>query len=215
MIRIVDAFFVGSAGSAESLPEPSLPEVAFAGRSNVGKSSLMNALCARRALFKVSQTPGRTRTIVHVEARLSEGASIFLVDLPGYGYAKVAKSERRAWGRLVEGYLEERGTLHLVVLLFDIRRGLEDEELALVEFLAAAGRPVLLAATKIDKLPKSRRASTLAAIARATGVDVIGTSAETKDGIDELARRVARACGYGDAPPPASSPPRAPRSSRP
>ncbi|MDD5306991.1 MAG: ribosome biogenesis GTP-binding protein YihA/YsxC [Deltaproteobacteria bacterium] len=198
MIRILDASFVGSAGSAESLPEPSLPEVAFAGRSNVGKSSLLNALCGRRALFKVSQTPGRTRTIVHVEARLSGDARIFLVDLPGYGYAKVSKKERRTWGRLVEGYIEERGTLHMVVLLVDIRRGLEAEELALVEFLAAVGRPVLLAATKIDKLVKSRRASALAAIARETGVDVIGTSAETKDGIEELARRVAKACGYGE-----------------
>ena len=204
MIRIVETHLAGSAGKLSALPEPSLPEVAFAGRSNVGKSSLLNALTGRRGLFKVSSTPGRTRKIVHAETRLSDGGTLYVVDLPGYGYAKMSKAALRAWGDLLEGYLANRPTLVLVVLLVDARRGVEVEEEDLLEYLAVRRIPVALVATKIDRLKKSERKLVLEALRRSTGVEVIGTSAEDRTGIDRLCDVVARACGHGTsgtAPP--------------
>ncbi len=197
MMRIVETKLIASAGKLEKLPEPSLPEVAFAGRSNVGKSSLLNALSNRRNLFKVSRTPGRTRTIVHVEARLSGNAGIYLVDLPGYGFAKVSKGAKMAWGNLIEGYLGNRPTLHLVVLLVDVRRGPEDEEVDLLDFLADQGIPALLVATKMDRVSKSKQKTTLSKLQKETGVKVLGTSAVTRQGIDRLVQTVASASGYG------------------
>jgi GTP-binding protein len=200
--RIVETNLVSSAGAPSKLPPESLPEVAFAGRSNVGKSSLLNALAGRRGLFKVAKTPGRTRTIVHVEARLDSGASLYLVDLPGYGYAKVAKGARRSWDALLTAYLRNRKTLHLVVLLVDARRGPEDEEAELVEFLRDAGVPCLLAATKLDRIPKSRRKPALDELRARTGVRAVGTSAETREGIDALLSAVLSAVGLGASPEP-------------
>ena len=197
MIRIVETAIVSSAGKLDALPEPTLPEVAFAGRSNVGKSSLLNALTSRRGLFKVSATPGRTRKIFHAEARLSDGGTLYVVDLPGYGYAKMSKAALRAWGGLLEGYLEDRPTLVLVALLVDSRRGLEEEEGDLLEYLAVRRIPVALVATKIDRLKKSERKLVLERLRREAGVEVIGTSAEDLTGIDRLCEVVARACGHG------------------
>ncbi|MCP4675888.1 MAG: YihA family ribosome biogenesis GTP-binding protein [Deltaproteobacteria bacterium] len=197
MTRIVETKLVSSTGRMDKLPEPDLPEVAFAGRSNVGKSSLLNALTVRKKLFKVSKTPGRTRTIVHVETRLDSGAKIYLVDLPGYGFARVSKGAIQAWGRLIEDYLGDRSTLHLVVLLVDVRRGPEDEEADLLDYLADTGVPALLVATKIDRVPKSKRKAALDKLHRETGVKVLGTSATTRDGIDRLLRTITKACGYG------------------
>ncbi len=197
MTRIVETKLVSSTGRMDKLPEPDLPEVAFAGRSNVGKSSLLNALTVRRKLFKVSKTPGRTRTIVHVETRLDSGAKIYLVDLPGYGFAKVSKGAIEAWSRLMEAYLGDRSTLHLVVLLVDVRRGPEDEEADLLDFLADSGVPAMLVATKMDRVPKSKRKAALDRLKRETGIKVLGTSATTRDGIDSLLRTITKACGYG------------------
>jgi len=193
--RIVETSLVASAGRLDKIPEPSHPEVAFAGRSNVGKSSLLNALAGRRGLFKVSQTPGRTRTIVHVEARLDDGARIYLVDLPGYGYAKVAKGAKERWSMLMEEYLGNRPTLHLVVVLVDVRRGIEEEEADLLHFLADAGVPAMLAATKLDKLGKARRAAALEVLRRASGAPVVGTAATEKLGMEQLLARILEACG--------------------
>lgn len=197
MIRIVETAIVSTAGRPDALPEPSLPEVAFAGRSNVGKSSLLNALTGRHGLFKVSATPGRTRKIVHAETRLSDGGTLYVVDLPGYGYAKMPKAALRAWGNLLEGYLRQRSTLVLVVLLVDARRGFEAEERDLLEYFAVRRIPVVLVATKIDRLKKSERKLVLEALHRETGVEVIGTSAEDRTGVDRLCEVVARACGRG------------------
>ena len=199
MIRIVEAQLVGSAGKLEALPDCSLPEVAFAGRSNVGKSSLLNALVGRRGLFKVSATPGRTRKIIHAEARLSDGGRLYVVDLPGYGYAQMSKAALRAWGGLLEGYLADRPTLVLVVLLVDARRGPEQEELELLEFLGVRGVPAVLVATKIDRLSKSARKPALDALHKTTGVRVLGTSAEDRTGVDHLCEIVAQAAGHGGA----------------
>ncbi len=195
-MRIVETTLKSSAGKLSKLPEAELPEVAFAGRSNVGKSSLLNALCNRRNLFKVSRTPGRTRTIVHVEARLDNDTNIYLVDLPGYGYASVSKQAKAAWSRLIEDYLSNRPTLRLVVLLVDVRRGPEEEEAALLDFLARAGVPALLVATKMDRVRASKRRATLGKLQKETGIPVIGTSSVTRDGMDKLFASVAAACGH-------------------
>jgi GTP-binding protein len=185
---------IGSAGKLEKLPEPSLPEVAFAGRSNVGKSSLLGALTGTKKLFKTSKKPGRTRTVVHVEARLEGGARFYLVDLPGYGYAKVAREAKRAWGELMEAFLADRPTLHLVVLLVDLRRGPEDEEVDLIEFLAEVGVPVMLVATKLDKVKKSQRKLALEQLRSQVGVNVIGVSATERVGVDQLLTKIVDIC---------------------
>ncbi|MDJ0762943.1 MAG: ribosome biogenesis GTP-binding protein YihA/YsxC [Myxococcota bacterium] len=194
---IVETKLISTAGRLDKLPEPSLPEVAFAGRSNVGKSSLLNALCSRRNLFKVGKTPGRTRTIVHVAATLKGGGKIFLVDLPGYGFARASKDAMSAWGDLVQGYLSNRNTLHLVTLLVDIRRGPEDEEADLLDFLDQVGVPALLVATKLDRLRKHQRMAALKALRQDIGAPVLGTSAVTKEGIAALTAQIASACGFG------------------
>jgi GTP-binding protein len=192
--RIVETRMIGAAGKLDELPAPSLPEVAFAGRSNVGKSSLLGALTGTRKLFKTSKTPGRTRAVVHAEARLESGARLYLVDLPGYGYAKVARAAKQAWAELMEAYLADRPTLHLVVLLVDLRRGPEDEEADLIEFLDGVGVPVMLVATKLDKVKKSQQKLALTQLRRQTGVNVIGVSATERVGVDRLLQTIVHTC---------------------
>lgn len=186
--EIVEASFVASARQSASLPPASAPEIAFAGRSNVGKSSLMNALMGRRRLVRTSSTPGCTRAVSLFEARARDGLTLCLVDLPGYGYAQRSKIERLAWGKLVESYLSEREALKTVVLLVDARRGLADEERQLAEFIAAkrgTNVQTLLVLTKIDRLPKSKRRAALDKL-RAGRRRVVAASATTGEGIDEL-----------------------------
>jgi GTP-binding protein len=175
-------------------------EVAFAGRSNVGKSSLMNCLLERKGLVRTSSTPGCTRQISFFDAKLAGDATLTLVDLPGYGYARRSKAERDAWAELIEGYLLERVTLRAVVVLIDVRRGLEDDDRGLLEMLEqpAPGRrtpPVpIVVATKLDKLPRAGRKPTLERVRAAAGVPVVGFSAVDGTGRSELWRRIARAC---------------------
>lgn len=195
---VVEAKFVAAAGTPESFLPPTLIEVAFAGRSNVGKSTLMNALLQRRNLVRTSATPGCTRSINWFEARCSDELNLFLVDLPGYGYAQRSKHEREQWADWIEQYLSERVTLRAVVLLVDSRRGVEEEEQQLLDFLAAttnAQRPplaVIVVATKVDKLPASQKASLLAKIS-AVHRGVIGFSAMTNEGLDLLWRKLRKA----------------------
>jgi GTP-binding protein len=184
--RIVETNLISSTGAIARLPEPTLPEVAFAGRSNVGKSSLLNALSNRKGLFKVSNTPGRTRTIVHVNARLDDGRQLYLVDLPGYGYARVALGAKKAWAEFMHTYLSTRQTLKLVVILVDVRRGPETEELELAAFLRSVNVPSIVVGTKLDRESKSRRKVSLEKLKQQIGVKVIGTSATDRDGIDQL-----------------------------
>jgi GTP-binding protein len=179
-MNVLDAKFLVAAHDARALPAPAFAEVAFAGRSNVGKSSLINALLARRNLVRTSNTPGCTRSINVVRVTLSD-AVVDLVDLPGYGYAKRSKSERRAWGPLIEGFLRSRPGLRGVVLILDVRRGVEELDRQLIEFIVEVGRTPLLVATKLDKLPLNRRKP-----ARA----IIGFSALTSEGRDELWRAI-------------------------
>ena len=186
-VRIADASFVAGAAKEGQIPPAEAPEIAFAGRSNVGKSSLLNMLLSRRGLARTSGTPGCTRQINFFDVAIAKGPKLVFVDLPGYGYAKVSKSESKAWKELLEGYLERREALRGVVVLVDARRGLEQEERDLVEFLRArTDLAVLIAATKLDKLPRSMQKPRLAALAREAGVRVIGTSAETRAGREEL-----------------------------
>ena len=158
--EVRDAVFVAEARDARSLPPAGPVEIAIAGRSNVGKSTLLNRLANRKALARTSRTPGRTRGIVLFQLTLGRGApvpALRLADLPGYGYAKVSRAERDAWQPLIEGYTKGRPTLALFVVLVDARRGPEDEERQLYEWLGSENVPVQIVYTKVDKLSASER----------------------------------------------------------
>jgi GTP-binding protein len=167
-------------------PNVSLPQVAFAGRSNVGKSSLLNALTGRSGLARVSRTPGRTRGIAFfaVEERFA------IADLPGYGYAKVSRAERDAWKTLVEEYFSSCRLLRKVYLLVDVRRGPEEEERMLAEYLSARRRPYRWVGMKVDKLKVRERALVPGLFAGAPWLDAgsppVLVSARTREGIDRL-----------------------------
>lgn len=153
-MKIGDAEFYKSFFKCADLPAPGLPEIAFAGRSNVGKSSLINRLLNRRGIAKTSSTPGRTQSINFIIVN----RSLFLVDLPGYGYAKVPLEVKKHWGRLIQDYLHQRACLKLLVLIVDARRtGTEDEKL-FVQWLDQNAIPWLLVITKTDKLKNAERA---------------------------------------------------------
>jgi GTP-binding protein len=201
--RVVDATFVAGAVDAQSLPAPTLVEIAFAGRSNVGKSSLLNAMMQRLALARTSRTPGCTRQLNVFEVRCADGLAVRFVDLPGYGWARRSKTERSEWQGMIEGYLRKRAGLRAVVVLLDVRRGLEDEEKQLVEFLAeprqvSAPGPleVVLVATKVDKVGAAGRKPALENVrrgARDVPGKVIGFSAVTGEGREELWARIREA----------------------
>lgn len=159
-MKVTRAEFLTSAAGPEGYPKGGRPEVAFAGRSNVGKSSLINALVRRKGLVKTSSTPGRTRLLNFflVNDRL------VLVDLPGYGYAKVPESVRATWGPMIESYLTGREALAGVVVILDLRREPSPEDLALLEWLGAVGRRVVVALTKADKLSGNARARQFRAV---------------------------------------------------
>jgi GTP-binding protein len=155
-----DAVFLAEARDARSLPPAGPAEIAIAGRSNVGKSTLLNRLANRKGLARTSRTPGRTRGIVLFELKLGKGApleALRLCDLPGYGYAKVSRTERDSWQPLIEGYTRGRATLALFVVLVDARRGVEDEERQLYEWLGSENVPAQIVFTKVDKLSASER----------------------------------------------------------
>lgn len=204
-VRVASAEFAAGAARKDQVPPPSTfddaPEIAFAGRSNVGKSSLLNMMLARRGLARTSNTPGCTRQINFFDVALVKAPAerVVFVDLPGYGYAKVSRSESQAWKELLEGYLHERPTLKAVVVLVDVRRGLEEEEADLVEFLEAReGLQIIIAATKLDKISRSAQKPALAKLA-SKNVRVVGTSAETGDGRGALWGRIFDACAKPEA----------------
>ena len=177
--RVSAARFLGAAATPGGGPPPGPPEVAVAGRSNVGKSSLINTLVGRRGLARTSSTPGRTRQLNFFAVN-----DFVLVDLPGYGFAVGPEAERRAWGPLVETYLQDRPTLRGVALVVDARRGIEDEEDEVLAYLARVGRPAAVVATKTDKLGRGGAERAVAALGRRVdaAVPVIGFSARTGDG---------------------------------
>ena len=184
----IAARFVISASKPPEFPPPSLPEIAVVGRSNVGKSSLINTLVGQPGLARTSRTPGRTRLInwFVIDERF------FLVDLPGYGYAEVSQSTRDSWRPLIESYLAERQSLAGVLLLIDIRRGAQDEELDFLPWLAERTMPVVVALTKADKLAKNKRALEVGRARQALDLrrDPVAVSALSRDGIEPLWRAV-------------------------
>jgi len=174
-------------------PDTGWPEVAFVGKSNVGKSSLINAMLGRKRLARTSASPGKTRTInfFHVESKL------YFVDLPGYGYARISKSESEKWGAMVEGYLKNRPQLQRVFLLVDIRHEPGANDKMLYDWFMHFELPFTLVATKSDKLNRNQIQKHLAMIRRVLGTPEppLPFSSETKDGRDQLWSIILDSCG--------------------
>jgi GTP-binding protein len=188
-MHIRSAEFVKSAVKPVHYPPPDLPEIAFAGRSNVGKSSLINTLVRRKHLVKTSNTPGRTQHINFF--RVNE--ELMLVDLPGYGYAKVPAAVRKQWRPMIEAYLSGRPVLRGLVLILDIRRTPGPEEISFLQWLKEQGVPAQLVVTKADKLSKSRQTLRKKAVAEALAAapeTLILFSAKTALGRDALWREI-------------------------
>lgn len=184
-MKLETAAFEMAAGLSSQLPLSDLPEVAFSGRSNVGKSSLINRLVNRKALARTSATPGKTATINFY--RLD---TLRLVDLPGYGYAKVSGGEKRRWQGLIEGYFQQERDMRLVLQLLDIRHTPSKDDYQMLEYMVEMGLPFVTVLTKADKLNKTQRAQRLAAfeteLADYEGVMMIPFSATSGEGVEEL-----------------------------
>jgi len=184
-LNIKEACFIVSAAKFNQYPAGSMPEIAFAGRSNVGKSSLINVLVNRKNLVRTSSTPGRTQLINFFQVN----NQFMLVDLPGFGFAKVPLAVKKQWGPMVETYLSKRENLKVVVLLVDIRRTPGEEEQQLMSWLTAYSIPVLVVATKCDKVSKNEKARQAALIAQHMGLaksDLHFFSSLTKEGKESL-----------------------------
>ncbi|MCE3224401.1 MAG: engB [Nitrospira sp.] len=190
-MKLLSAEFIKSSVSPEQFPPDHLPEIAFVGRSNVGKSSLINSLLHRKKLAKVSKTPGKTRAVNFFTVRTSDPklSLLSLVDLPGYGYAKVSKSTRAQWGPMIEQYLEQRQSLGAVILLIESRVWMP-QDVTTVQWVQSLGCGMIIVLTKADKLRQSERAPSLAAVRTACGLSqeapIILYSAETHEGRDAL-----------------------------
>ena len=203
---VLDAEFVAGATALGQLPAPTFAEVAFAGRSNVGKSSLINNLVHRKKLVRTSSAPGCTRAINIFRVRLRDDdaeAHLDLVDLPGYGYAQRSKAERKSWGPLIEGFLSERAGLRGAVVIIDIRRGTQDDDLQLLEFLESVGVTPILVATKIDKLPANKRKPAIAKLQGELSHRLIPYSSVSGDGRDALWKRILSVSSIFGMNPPA------------
>jgi GTP-binding protein len=182
-------FIGGMASPGGWRPPAGLPEVAFSGRSNVGKSSVLNRLVRRKKMARVSNTPGRTREINF----FTVNDQFVLADLPGYGYARVSKEAKALWRPLIESYLSGDGPLRGVVQLLDVRHGPTGDDRQMLDYLSTLGIPTMVVFTKIDKLsprPRKARIEELAAELDLDPLQVLATSSETGEGRDELAAAV-------------------------
>src|SRR3977135_4371583 len=190
VIRNVE-FLGGMAERHGWRPESSLPEVAFAGRSNVGKSSLLNALVRRKSFARVSRTPGRTREINFFRVN----NTFVLVDLPGYGSARISKTNKAEWRPMIESYMRRTTQLRAIVLLLDIRREPSEDDRAMLDFLADLGVPTIVALTKADKLNKADSRQKVVDVSRTLALEpeqVIQFSAHSGEGRDELLEAIAQ-----------------------
>jgi len=186
-VKIHEVEYAGTIAVPNGAAPGTLPQIAFSGRSNVGKSSLINTVLGRTRskIARVSQTPGKTRAINFFRV----DGTFFLVDLPGYGYARVPDAMRAEWRRLMEWYLGESGHVDGVVHLVDARRAPTDDDVQMVDYLARLGLPTLVVLTKMDKLKRSQRAEALTRAREALGVDedqLLPFSSKTGEGRDEL-----------------------------
>lgn len=198
-MKVVAADFITSAVAPTGWPPEDLPEIAFVGRSNVGKSSMLNKISGRKGLARVSGTPGRTRALNFFELTLALGGSsqkIRFCDLPGYGFAKVSKTERAQWAKMIEAYLAERAQLKAVVVIVDGKVGPTDDDVEMLRWLEAAGRRPIVVATKMDRLPKAHRAGRLRQIEAELQMlprSMVGFSAEEGFGKDDVWSRILEA----------------------
>jgi len=203
-MKITSAEFIKSATAPSHFPPPSFPEIAFAGRSNVGKSTLINTLTNRKKLAATSSTPGKTRLINFFILN----RKLYLVDLPGYGFARVSLEVRKEWGPMVETYLRNRPNLRLVIVLLDSRRTPSEGDLQLIKWLKATGNDYVTVVTKSDKLSRNelqKQASVIRKTLGAEGRELIFFSAKTGDGKDALWREIQKRIGEDPREPIASS----------
>ncbi len=188
-MKISSAEFIKSATRPGNYPPDQLPEIAFSGRSNVGKSSLINVLVNRKNLVRTSSTPGRTQLINFFNIN----NQFTLVDLPGYGYAKVPLAVKKAWGPMIRTYLEVRESLSGVIFIFDIRRVPREEDIRMLDWLEEFGVPTIPVITKVDKINRSQRQRQIEAIVAETGLprDAFTLfSATTREGCEEIWERI-------------------------
>lgn len=194
-MKFETASFEICAGKLDQLPESTVPEIVFSGRSNVGKSSLINKILNRKSLARVSSTPGKTGTINFYRL-----PSCRLADLPGYGYAKVSQSEKLRWAELVEGYLGAQRNVKLLIQIVDMRHSPTEDDLHMIGFLSQSGTPFLIAATKSDKLNKTQYAAQMQSLREQfPGFDIVPVSSATGFGVEELREKIDAACGENDA----------------
>lgn len=197
-MKVNQAEFIISAVGPSQYPEDALPEIALAGRSNVGKSSLINCLISRKNLARTSSQPGKTQTLNYYKIN----QDLYFVDLPGYGYAKVSKTKREQWGKFIESYLMNRETLRLVMQLVDLRHPPSKDDQAMYEWLRHNDVPVIVIATKADKIPKSRWPKHMKIVRETLGMDKgvqpLMFSSELGLGKDELWGILEQAIAYGE-----------------
>lgn len=185
-MKVKNATFVITAVQPAQYPKKRLPEIAFVGRSNVGKSSIINALTNQKGLARVAATPGKTRQINFFDI----DQTLLFADLPGYGFAKVSKAEKESWGEMIETYLHTREQLRLIIMLVDIRHAPTDEDKMMLDWIRTENRPFLVVASKLDKISRNQLPARLREIRSTLGMDetetIIPCSSETKTGISEV-----------------------------